>query len=109
MVYLLTKLIKHILQLQIIELIVILLRQQLKQHQVQTKVVTTVVATENAMMDGMQTLLPTVTFPDTDITSSVRTTSATSPSGSETSFNLQGTTFAKNITLVKILSLINHK
>ena len=60
---------------------------------------TTVVATENAMMDGMQTLLPTVTFPDTDIQTSVRTTSATSPSGTETSFNLQGTTFAKNIVI----------
>ena len=58
-----------------------------------------VVATENAMMDGMQTLLPTVTFPDTDIKTSVRTTSATSPSGTESSFNLQGTTFAKNVII----------
>ena len=58
-----------------------------------------VVATENAMMDGGQTLLPVVQFPDTSITSSIRTTSATSPNGSETSFNLQGTSFAKSITL----------
>ena len=60
---------------------------------------TLVVATENAMMDGIQTLLPTVTFPDTTLASSIRTTSATSPSGTETSFNLQGTTFAKSITI----------
>ena len=58
-----------------------------------------VVATENAMMDGGQTLLPVVQFPDTTVTSSIRTTSATSPSGSETSFDLQGTSFAKSITL----------
>ena len=58
-----------------------------------------VVATENAMIDGTQTLLPTVTFPDTEISAAIRTTSATSPSGTETSFNLQGTTFAKSIVL----------
>ena len=58
-----------------------------------------VVATENAMIDGTQTLVPTVSFPDTDITAAIRTTSATSPSGTETSFNLQGTTFAKSIVL----------
>ena len=58
-----------------------------------------VVATENAMIDGTQTLLPTVTFPDTEIVSSIRTTSATSPSGTESSFNLQGTSFAKSIVL----------
>jgi len=60
---------------------------------------TAVVATENAQMDGVQTLLPTVTFPDTTLASSIRTTSATSPSGTETSFNLQGTTFAKSVTI----------
>ena len=53
-----------------------------------------VVATENAMLDGGQTLLPVVQYPDTTITSSIRSTSATSPNGSETSFNLQGTSFA---------------
>ena len=57
------------------------------------------VATENAMLDGTQTLLPTVTFPDTEVTASIRTTSATSPSGTETSFNLQGTSFAKSIVI----------
>ena len=60
---------------------------------------TAVVATENAMLDGTQTLLPTVTFPDTEVTASIRTTSATSPSGTETSFNLQGTSFAKSIVI----------
>ncbi len=60
---------------------------------------TAVVATENAMIDGLQTLLPTVTFPDTEVSAAVRTTSATSPSGSETSFNLKGTTFAKPIVI----------
>ena len=58
-----------------------------------------VVVTENAQMDGMQTLLPAIQLPDTDVSSSVRTTTGTSPSGSETSFNLAGTSFAKNITL----------
>ena len=58
-----------------------------------------VVATENAQIDGLQTLLPAIQLPDTDVTSSVRTTTGTSPSGSETSFNLAGTSFAKNITL----------
>ena len=60
---------------------------------------TAVVATENAMLDGTQTLLPTVTFPDTEVTASIRTTSATSPSGTETSFNLQGTSFAKSVVI----------
>ena len=58
-----------------------------------------VVATENAMLDGTQTLLPTVSFPDTEVSASIRTTSGTSPSGTESSFNLQGTSFAKSIVL----------
>ena len=60
---------------------------------------TAVIATENAMMDGGQTLLPVIQFPDTTVTSKIRSTSATSPSGTETSFNLQGTSFSKSITL----------
>ena len=60
------------------------------------------------MMDGMQTLLPTVTFPDTDIQTS-KVLTATSPNGTETSFNLQGTTFAKNVVVRRILSLINQE
>ena len=35
----------------------------------------------------------------TRISSSIRSTSATSPNGSESSFNLQGTSFAKSIVL----------
>tara|TARA_B100001248_G_scaffold139809_1_gene104978 strand:+ start:3238 stop:10071 length:6834 start_codon:yes stop_codon:yes gene_type:complete len=58
-----------------------------------------VVVTENAMMDGMQTLLPTILYPETGINSTIRTTTATSPNGTETSFSLAGTTFAKPITL----------
>ena len=58
-----------------------------------------VVVTENAMMDGMQTLLPTMIYPETGISSTIRTTTATSPDGTETSFSLAGTTFAKPITL----------
>ena len=58
-----------------------------------------VVATENAGLDGCQLLLPTVVLPDTTLSSSVRTTSGTSPSGTQTSFNLQGTSFAKSITI----------
>jgi len=58
-----------------------------------------VVATENSQADGLQTLLPAIQLPDTELTSSIRTTSGTSPSGTETSFNLKGTSFAKNVTL----------
>ena len=47
-----------------------------------------VVATENAQMDGGDVFLPTVEFPDTLVTSKIRTTTGTSPSGSETSFAL---------------------
>tara|TARA_X000000950_G_scaffold55636_1_gene66777 strand:+ start:51 stop:1511 length:1461 start_codon:yes stop_codon:yes gene_type:complete len=58
-----------------------------------------VVATENAGLDGCQLLLPTVVLPDTTLSSSIRTTSGTSPSGTQTSFNLQGTSFAKSVTI----------
>ena len=50
-------------------------------------------------MDGLQTLVPTIVYPDTTLNTNVRTTTGTSPSGSETSFSLAGTTFAKPITL----------
>ena len=59
----------------------------------------TVIVTENAMMDGMQTLVPTMLYPETGISSTIRTTTATSPNGTETSFSLAGTSFAKPITL----------
>ena len=72
-------------------------------HQVQTSSSnqggSAVVVTENAMMDGMQTLVPTMLYPETDINSTIRTTTATSPNGTETSFSLAGTSFAKPITL----------
>ena len=58
-----------------------------------------VVVTENAMMDGMQTLVPAMLYPETGISSTIRTTTATSPNGTETSFSLAGTSFAKPITL----------
>ena len=58
-----------------------------------------VVVTENAMMDGMQTLVPSLVYPETGINPSIRTTTATSVDGSETPFSLAGTTFAKPITL----------
>ena len=58
-----------------------------------------VVATENAGLDGCQVLLPVITLPDTNLTSTVRTTSGTSPSGTQTSFNLTGASFAKSVTI----------
>jgi len=58
-----------------------------------------VTATENASMDGMQTLVPTLVYPETGISPKVRTTTGTSVNGTETSFSLQGTSFARPITL----------
>ena len=58
-----------------------------------------VVATENAQMDGIQTLVPTLLYPETGIAPKIRTTTGTSVSGNETSFSLAGTSFAKPITL----------
>ena len=68
---------------------------------------TSVTATENAVMDSMQTLLPTIEFPDTSISSKVRTTTGTSPNGSETSFSLQSATAAKTITLDETINFNN--
>ena len=45
-----------------------------------------VTATENALIDTMQTLVPVVEHPDTAISAKTRTTSGTSPSGSQQSF-----------------------
>ena len=58
-----------------------------------------VVATENAQMDGLQTLVPTIVYPDTTLNTNIRTTTGTSPSGTETPFSLAGTSFAKPMTL----------
>ena len=99
MVFHLTKLIRHINLLIILELILIQLIHRIRlQHQVLTKV-EVIVATENAQMDGLQTLVPTIVYPDTTLNTNVRTTTGTSPSGSETPFSLAGTSFAKPMTL----------
>ena len=55
--------------------------------------------TENAQMDGMQTLVPTIVHPDTTLDGTVRTTTGQSPGGSETSFSLAGESAKKNISL----------
>ena len=46
-----------------------------------------VTATENAMMDGIQTLVPVVEHPDTKIEGTIRATTGTSPSGSQSSYS----------------------
>ena len=59
----------------------------------------TMVATENAQMDGMQTLIPTIVHPENTLDATVRTTTGQSPGGSETAFSLAGTNAKKNISL----------
>tara|TARA_A200000159_G_scaffold21006_1_gene17706 strand:+ start:1606 stop:7968 length:6363 start_codon:yes stop_codon:yes gene_type:complete len=46
-----------------------------------------IVATENAMMDGVQTLVPIIEHPNTQVTGEVRATTGTSPSGSQASYS----------------------
>ena len=46
-----------------------------------------IVATENAMMDGIQTLVPIIEHPNTQVTGEVRATTGTSPSGSQSSYS----------------------
>ena len=60
-----------------------------------------VVATENAMMDGMQTLVPVVEHPDTQIIAQLRATTGTSPSGTQSSYSTSAlnTQNAETITL----------
>ena len=60
-----------------------------------------VVATENAMMDGMQTLIPIVEHPDTSLIGQIRATTGTSPSGSQSSYSTAALTTqnAETITL----------
>ena len=48
-----------------------------------------VTATENAMADVIQPFLPIVEFPDTQLTAKVRSTSATSADGGQSSFDKQ--------------------
>jgi hypothetical protein len=56
-----------------------------------------VTATENASMDVVQPFVPTIEFPDTSLTAKVRTTSGTSPSGSQNSFTKQTLSQARSI------------
>jgi hypothetical protein len=58
-----------------------------------------VYATENAVINQMQTLVPTVEHPNTSIIAKVRTTSGTSPSGNEQSFDLQSSSASEVIPL----------
>ena len=56
-------------------------------------------ATENAMIDQMQTLFSTIEHPSTGLTTKVRMTSATSPSGNQTSFSKQTLSQAESVPL----------
>ena len=58
-------------------------------------------ATENAMMDGIQTLIPTIEHPDTSITAEIRATTGTSPSGSQSSYSTAALT-AQNAEKITI-------
>jgi hypothetical protein len=58
-----------------------------------------VTATENALADSIQSLVPTIEHPDTSLTAKVRTTSGTSPSGSQSSFAKQTLGNAENIPI----------
>ena len=59
----------------------------------------TTVVTENAMMDVMKPLVSNVEYPNTKITANIRTTTATSVDGTQTSFNLQSTSASRPIVL----------
>jgi len=58
-----------------------------------------VTATENALMDTMQTLVPTIEHPNTSLVAKVRTTSGTSASGTQTSFTKQALSQAETIPI----------
>ena len=62
---------------------------------------TSVTATENAMMDGIQTLIPVVEHPDTKIEGTIRATTGTSPSGSQSSYSTAALT-AQNAETITI-------
>ena len=68
-------------------------------------------ATENAQMDGMQTLIPVVEHPETQITATIRATSGTSPSGTQSSYSTAAlnTQNAENITLGENIFFDNPK
>jgi hypothetical protein len=62
---------------------------------------TSITATENAMMDGIQTLVPVVEHPDTKIEGTIRATTGTSPSGSQSSYSTAALT-AQNAETITI-------
>ena len=66
-------------------------------------------ASENVLADQLQTLVPTIEHPDTNIDARVRTTSGTSPSGSQTSFSKQALSQAETIPLTDNYTFANPK
>jgi len=66
-------------------------------------------ATENAQMDVIQTLVPTIELPDTSLSAKVRTTSGTSASGSQNSFTKQTLSQAINIPIGENFHFANPK
>ena len=58
-----------------------------------------VTASENAQADSVQVLVPTIEHPDTLISTRVRSTSGTSPSGNQASFSKQGLAQAETVPL----------
>ena len=57
------------------------------------------IVSENAQMDQMQALFSTIESPDTSLTSKMRSTSGTSPSGNETSFVKQTAAQAETVPI----------
>ena len=57
------------------------------------------IVSENAQMDQMQALFSTIESPDTSLTAKIRTTSGTSPSGTETSFVKQSVSQSETIPI----------
>ena len=53
----------------------------------------------NAMMDGLQTLLPTMLYPETGISSKIRTTTGKSIDGSQTAYSLTASTDAETVPI----------
>ena len=68
-----------------------------------------VTASENALIDTMQTLVPVVEHPDTSISAKTRTTSGTSPSGSQQSFVKQSLSQADTIPITDNFYFDNPK
>ena len=58
-----------------------------------------VVATQNALADSIQSLIPTIEHPETTLVAKTRTTSGTSPDGTQTSFNKQTLSQAETIPI----------